>query len=262
MSIDGPLDGGYANRTTMEGRPANVEVVGRLRLDAALWTPPPPRRPGQNGRPRKRGTRLLTPQAQAAGRTRRGTWHRLRVGLYGRAVTPLVFGGSALWYGALRAQPVRFVVVRDPGGRRKDEAFFCTDRSVGAAFILETYAKRWGLEVAFFDLKQSLGFEDPQNQTAQAVRRTAPFAGLIQATVVLWAAQRVHDGVAPAWPDRPWYRRKATPSFPDLLAALRQAGTAQVVRPAATPRLSAALCPTRRHQKPAAGRIPPIRAPA
>ena len=181
----------------------------------------------------------------AASRAQRGTWHRLRVTLYGRAVTPLVFTGTALWYSALRAQPVRYVVVRDPAGRRRDEAFFCTDRSVGAGFILTTYAKRWTLEVAFFEMKHSLGFEDPQNQTAQAARRTAPFAGLVHALIVLWAAQRVQDGAAPVWPERPWYRRKAAPSFPDLLAAVRQASATQLVPPPAIRRLSAAPCPTR-----------------
>jgi DDE superfamily endonuclease len=33
-------------------------VITRLRLDAALYAPAPPRRPKQNGRPRKRGARL------------------------------------------------------------------------------------------------------------------------------------------------------------------------------------------------------------
>ena len=164
----------YTNRTTMEGRPENVEVVGRLRLDAALFAPPPPRRPGQRGRTRKKGARLPTPQAMAATRTERGTWRRLRLTLYGKTVTPLVFRGTALWYGALRHHPIRFVVVRDPSGRRRDEAFFCTDLTVGVTFLLETYAKRWALEVTFFDCKQSLGFEEPQNQATRAVRRTAP----------------------------------------------------------------------------------------
>ena len=54
----------------------------------------------------------------AAERTRAGTWHRLRLVLYGKTVTPLVFRGTALWYGALREAPVRFVVVSDPSGRR------------------------------------------------------------------------------------------------------------------------------------------------
>ena len=188
-------DTAYTNRTTMEGRPPNVEIVGRLRPDAALWTPPPPRRPGQWGRPRKRGTRLPTPQAMAVARTQRGTWHRFRVVLYGHTVTPLVCRGTALWYTALRDQPIRFVVVRDPSGRRRDEAFFCTDGSVDVAFILEAYARRWALEQTFFDGKQALGFADAQNQAVLAVRRTAPFAGLVYALIVLWAAHEVAAGV-------------------------------------------------------------------
>jgi hypothetical protein len=243
-------DTAYTNRTTMEGRPANVEVVGRLRLDAALWTPPPARSPGQRGRPRKRGHRLPTPQALAAARTPRGTWHRLRLVLYGRPVAPLVFRGTALWYGALRDQPVRFVVVRDPSGRRHDEAFFCTDLAVSVAFLLTTYAKRWTLEVTFFDLKQALGFEDPQNQAPRAVRRTAPFAGLVHALVVLWAARQIDNGAVLSTPVRPWYRHKARVglSFGDLLAALRQAGLAQLA--AASPRISSPVCPPQRHPKP------------
>jgi hypothetical protein len=244
-------DGAYGNRATMEGRPPNVEVVGRLRLDAALFAPPPPRRPGQMGRPRTRGDRLPTPAQLAAARTVRGTWHRLRLVLYGKTVAPLVFTGTARWYSALRAAPVRFVVVRDPRGRRRDEAFFCTDPAVGAAFVLTAYARRWALEVTVRDCKQALGFADPQNQTARAVRRTAPFAGLVHALVALWAAQRVAAGddlLARAVPCRPWYRRKAALSFPDLLAALRQDGAPHPAgRP---PRLSAPACPARRPRKP------------
>ena len=165
-------DSAYTNNTTMEGRPTNVEFVGRLRPDAALWTPPPTRRPGQMGRPRTRGTRLPTPATMA---TTRRHWHPLRVTLYGKTVTPLVFRSTALWYSALRDQPICFVVVRDPRGRRRDEAFFCTDHSVSVTFLLKTYATRWGIEVTFFDCKQSLGLEEPQNQTPVAVQRTRGF---------------------------------------------------------------------------------------
>src|SRR5487761_168949 len=58
-------DSAYAGRTILEGRPANVEVISRLRMDAALWTSPPARRPGQKGRPRRRGMRLPTPATMA-----------------------------------------------------------------------------------------------------------------------------------------------------------------------------------------------------
>jgi hypothetical protein len=239
-------DTAYTNATTMVGRPPNVEVVGRLRPDAALWTPPPPRRPGQRGRPRKRGERLPTPATLA---TTRRHWHRLRVTLYGRPVTPLVFRGTALWPGAVRDRPIRFVVVRDPSGRRRDEAFCCTDLSVGAAFLLTAYAKRWSLEQTFFDCKQSLGLEDPQSQAPVAVRRTAPFAGLVYALVVLWAAQQREAGAVFAAPLRPWYRHKPQVglSFPDLLATLRQDGVARVA--ALSRGLSSSPCPPRRPPK-------------
>lgn len=213
------VDSAYAARPLLEGRPANVHVLSRLRPDAALWARPGRRRPGQRGRPRRKGHRLPTPKAMAATRRR---WDPLPVTLYGRAVTPLVFGCTALWYGALREQPVRIVIVRDPSGRRRDEAFFCTDLTVDHTFILEGYARRWTIEVAFYNQKQFLGFEDPQNQQATAVTRTAPLAALVYALVLLWYAARVQQGRSSDWPVRPWYRSKATPSFPDMLTALRQ----------------------------------------
>jgi hypothetical protein len=213
------VDSAYAARPLLEGRPANVHVLSRLRPDAALWARPGRRRPGQRGRPRKRGHRLPTPQAMTATRRR---WDPLPLTLYGRQVTPLVFACTALWYGALRDQPVRIVVVRDPSGRRRDEAFFCTDLVVDHAFILTGYARRWTIEVAFHDQKQFLGFEDPQNQTATAGARTAPLAGIVYDLVLLWYAARSEQGHATGWPVRPWYRSKSSPSFLDMLTAVRQ----------------------------------------
>jgi len=212
------VDSAYAARPLLENRPANVEVLSRLRPDAALWARPGRRRPGQRGRPRRKGHRLPSPKAMAAARRR---WDPLPVTLYGRQVTPLVFGCTALWYGALRDQPVRIVVVRDPSGRRRDEAFFCTDLTVDAAFILEGYARRWTIEVTVHDQKQFLGFEDPQNQTATAVARTAPMSGIAYDLVLLWYAARLQQGLATGWTIRPWYRSKTTPSFLDMLAAVR-----------------------------------------
>jgi hypothetical protein len=52
----------YAGRPLLENRPANVEVISRLRPNAALWTLPPPRRPGQRGRSRRLGERHGRPR--------------------------------------------------------------------------------------------------------------------------------------------------------------------------------------------------------
>src|SRR3989442_867843 len=97
----------------------------------------------RQARPRRRGDRLPALQQLIA---RRRRWSALPLVLYGRAVTPRIFTLDALWYGALRSQLIRIVVVRDPSGRRHDEAFFCTDLGRDAAFVLQTYAARWTLE--------------------------------------------------------------------------------------------------------------------
>src|SRR3954471_15360320 len=212
------VDSAYAGRMLLEQRPPNVQVVSRLRPDAALWAPAPKRRPGQKGRPRRRGARLPTPQQVA---TRCRHWQALAVTIYGRTVTTQVRPVRALWYTALREHPVQIVLVRDPTGKRRDEAFFCTDPTAEARFIVEAYARRWCLEVTFHDAKQFLGLADPQCQTPRAVQRTTPFAFLVYDLVVLWFAEHAGAATGPAWPVRPWYRHKAAPSFTDMLAALR-----------------------------------------
>jgi hypothetical protein len=209
----------YAARPLRAGRPAKVEVLRRLRPDPARWARPGRRRPGQRGRPRRKGHRRPTPKAMATTRRR---WAPLPVTLYGRQVTPLVVGCTALWYGALRDQPVRIVIGRDPSGRRRDEAFGCTDLTVDHACILEGSARSWTSEVTFHDQKQLLGCEDPQNQTPDAVARPAPLAAIVSDLVLRCYAARLQQGLATDWLVRPWYRSKTTPSVLDMLTAVRQ----------------------------------------
>ena len=57
-----------------------------------------------------------------------------------------------------------------------------------------------------------------------AVRRTAPLALIVSALVLLWYAGQCHDQRMVGWTARPWYRTKTTPSFLDMLTALRRAG--------------------------------------
>jgi hypothetical protein len=233
------VDSAYAGRELLRARPANVHLISRLRLDAALWTRPRRRRPGQTGRPRRRGARVPAPQVLAA------TWRHWRsvpMTLYGRQVTPSIFALTALWYAVLPDHPIRIVVVRDPTGRRQDEAFFCTDTAVTETFILEGYARRWTLEVTFHDTKQYLGLADPQTQAPTAVRRAAPMAFLVYALVLLWYADAHADAAATAWVNRPWYPGKTSPSFLDMLTALRRAGWRRY--------LSAAPMPSRRPRNP------------
>jgi DDE superfamily endonuclease len=64
-----------------------VTCVTRLRLDAALYQPAPPRRPGTVGRPRTKGARLPTLAEVLADKTTR--WQRVTVpGWYGEGGRP------------------------------------------------------------------------------------------------------------------------------------------------------------------------------
>ena len=102
-----------------KGRPANVEVVGRLRLDAALCRAPAPARGrGRGAAPASAASACPRPQRHGRCSHPRGTWHRLRLVLYGRPVTPARLPRHRPVVRRPARAAVRFVVVRDPSGRR------------------------------------------------------------------------------------------------------------------------------------------------
>lgn len=217
-------DAAYTNSSVIKRRPRNVTIIGRSRLDAALYQPPPCRT-GRKGRPRVRGAKLLSPAKQiAAGNVR---WHSLRVEAYGKLVTVRAFVIDALWYIAAGSELVRLVVVRDFPGHERDDVFVSTDPTMTTQAIIEAFTKRWSLEVTFHEVKGKLGFEDPQNRTELAVERTAPFALWMYSLVVLWYLATGQKLRSARHPVMPWYRDKAAPAFSDMLATLRRASWSQ-----------------------------------
>ena len=75
-----------------------LTVVTRLRLDACLCDPPPPRRPRTRGRPPVKGARL--PSLAERLRNQRTPWRRVAIdGWYGRRTRRLeIATGTALWH--------------------------------------------------------------------------------------------------------------------------------------------------------------------
>lgn len=218
-------DSAYTNRSIVKDRPSNVTVVGRSRLDAALFAPPPARRRGQMGRPRVRGARLRSPGEQAA--CPRARWRSLQVNAYGRTATVRVLVLDALWYSVGRSELMRLVIVRNFPGHERDDVFVSTDPSMSAEAIIETYCRRWSLEVTFHETKGKLGLEQPQNRTELAVHRTAPLALLLYSLVLLWYVQTGQRLRAARTTALPWYRTKTVPAFSDMLATLRRASWAE-----------------------------------
>jgi hypothetical protein len=212
-------DAAYTNRSLIKQRPANVTIIGRGRLDAALYAPPPRRR--GRGRPRVKGARVRSPAARAARQDAR--WKRVKVTVYGKTATVRVLTIDALWYVAAGSELVRLVVVRGFPGHERDDVFVSTDPTLSPQTIIERFAERWPLEVTFHDSKGKLGFEDPQNRTERAVERTAPMALWSYSLVVIWYVSKGQHTRAARLSAMPWYTSKSAPTFGDMLAALRRA---------------------------------------
>ena len=215
------MDSAYCNDTLMRDLTPRVTVFGAMRPDAVLTKlPTTPKRPGP-GRRRIRGDVLPKPEALA--RNAHQPWQSCQAQLYGRTRTVHYKTIVGQWYHVCRAKLVRVVVVRVDDGYVDIRVFVCTDPALSVVSVLETYAERWALEVAFRDLKQHLGFADSSARKRNAVERMAPFVGYTYCIIVLWFAEGAWTTDVAAPPVRPWYRTKRGHSFTDILRAAQRA---------------------------------------
>lgn len=215
-------DGGYAARQVVEGLPNGVNLVSRMRRDAALYALPPNRRPKRRGRPAKKGKRLPTPAAIAA-RRKKG-WKTVEVRMYGKTVQRRVLSVVCLWPHVCEDRPVQLVIVRDPSDKQNDDYLFCTDATVSEVQIVERFAARWPIEESIQQAKQFDGMEDVQGWCPRTVLRQAPMAMVVQTLVKAWY---LLHGVKHR-PSQPkghetcgWAQEKTHPSYLDMLATLR-----------------------------------------
>ena len=197
-------------------RAARSHLRSRMRRDAALYLPPPPRRKGQRGRPRKRGARLPAPE-QLARRTKQ--WRLVDVDERGKIRGRLVAAYVVLWYKVCPNDPVLLVISRDPEGKEPDDFFFSTDVSRAPEAEVSGYAGRWSIEDTFKNTKQYLGGQDPQLRADIGPQRAAAFSLWLYSAVWVWYLQVF--GMKRSWNPLPWYTTKRAPSFLDALAALR-----------------------------------------
>lgn len=207
-------DSAYGGKSVLCALPPGCDLTSRLVKDARLHAAPPERKAGAQGRPRKRGERLATPQQMLAGRCR-----RVALDIYGRTEHARLADIEARVYAA-PDRPLRVVAVEALKGGRGQEVFYSTCHDASAEEVITWYAMRWSLEVAFHDSKQHLGFEQPQGWTRRAVERTAPIAMLLYSLIVLWFVREGHRHYQPL--NCPWYATKKNASFADMLATLRR----------------------------------------
>jgi hypothetical protein len=198
-----------------------VTFITRLRLDAALYEPAPPRRPGQIGRPRLKGERLPNLSVVAEGSNT--VWKLTTItNWYGSGERMVeIASETAVWYSTgLFAVPLRWVLVRDPQGQFKTQALLCTDLKADPEKILSWFVMRWQLEATFQEARRHLGFETQRQWSDLAIRRTTPaLLGLFSLVTLL--ARRQMTQAAGAFRQAAWYH-KTHPTFADALALVRK----------------------------------------
>jgi len=149
-----------------------VTFITRLRLDAALYEPAPPRRPGQRGRPPLKGERL--PNLSVVAEDPATVWEPTTItNWYGSGERMVeISSKTAVWYSTgLFAVPLRWVLVRDPAGEFKTQALLCTDLNADPKKILSWFVMRWRLEVTFQEVRRHLGFETQRQWSDSSWRK-------------------------------------------------------------------------------------------
>src|ERR671927_1190300 len=196
-------------------------MISRLRLDAGLYEPPPPRKPGTIGRPRVKGVRLPSLVDRLKDPTT--SWQRVNIdGWYGRTERRLdIVSGTALWHHPGRQVPIRWVLVRDVAGEKQPQAFLCTDVEADPVSILRWFVGRWRTETTFEEARRHLGLETQRQWSDLAILRTTPALLGLFSLVTLWASWlEAQRGLVPECVR--WYVKQA-PTFSDALALVRHA---------------------------------------
>jgi hypothetical protein len=198
-----------------------ASVITRLRLDAALYDPPPPRKPSTKGRPRLKGKRRPTLEAVLA--DERTQWTTLIVDQwYGEGPREVeVATDTAVWYHTGKPPvAIRWILIRDPHERFKPQALLSTNLDYTPEQILPWFVRRWTMEVTFEEARAHLGMETQRQWNDRAIARTTPALLSLYSIITLNAHLLIEKGMTSVR-STAWYR-KTRPTFSDAIALVRR----------------------------------------
>lgn len=207
--FSGPIlllaDGAYYNRSLVgPALDLGIEVTSRIRSDARLRKPSPPRpRKGKRGRKPTRGDWM--PRLTAFARSD-ACFVRQEVAIYGKTVTLLLREVVGYWPPLRRV--VKVVIAKDPKRRHKVAYLSTTDLSLDAVAVVESFGRRWSIEQLFSVCKLQLGLDSAEVRKERSVIRHAALCVAMATWVTVWAHRRG--------------KKLRTVSFARKLAALRE----------------------------------------
>ena len=196
-----------------------VTIITRLRLDAALYEPAPPRS-GKVGRPRKKGKRL--PTLQAVLDDSQTKWQSVEVRWYdGQTQWMEITSQTAVWYhSGIPPIPIRWVLIRDPQGEYETTALLATSLELDPLQSINWFVQRWQVEVTFEEVRAHLGVETQRQWSDKAIERTTPILLGLFSWITL-AAHLLVEHAQLSVRQAAWYV-KERPTFSDALSSVRQ----------------------------------------
>jgi hypothetical protein len=143
-----------------------LHVIGQARYDTALFLPPIAPSGPRRGRPRKYGQRLTPEMIAALPATTQSLF------LYGKEQT-VRLRSIVVLARFLKATPVRAVwcefFVPDKNSWSKPRLLLATEAELSAETIVRLYARRWGIESLFHNLKRWWGVANLWQQSRKAL---------------------------------------------------------------------------------------------
>lgn len=200
---------------------AKVALISRLRLDSRLFDFPEPVAPGKKGPKPSKGKRL--PKLERLVDDPEQVWEEADVKWYGGIVKHIHFlTGVCLWH-TPGEKPVliRWVLVKDPKGKFRTEAFFSTDTEHTAIQIVEYFVLRWSVEVTFEESRRHLGMETQRQWSDKAIDRSTPVLLGLFSIVCLIGTRLVSKGEELIPQTTSWYKKDRL-TFSDVLAVVRR----------------------------------------
>lgn len=198
-----------------------IQMITRLRLDAALYEPAPKRQANTMGRPALKGARMPNLKQRLVDPNTH--WQTVIVNnWYGQGKREVeICSDTAVWYHTgMRVVPIRWVLIRDPKGKFETQALLCTYQDYSPIQILEWFVRRWQVEVTFEEVRAHLGVETQRQWSDKAIARTTPLLfGLFSLVTVL--AHHLQTDFQWQVRQTSWYS-KHLPSFSDALALVRR----------------------------------------
>ncbi len=132
-----------------------------------------------------------------------------------------IFSRTALGYPpGLPPVAFRYGLVCAPEGKRRMEAFFCTDPQATPVRIVQWVMMRWSVEVIFEEARAHLGFETQRQWLDTAIACTTPVLLALFSLVTVLALRLSQGGQMPV-PATAWYH-KGEPTVVDCLALGRR----------------------------------------